>query len=46
MNHLVCNAGMMRQPEREAELCHRNTEQLKALQAAERERQRVMEAAN
>lgn len=34
------------QHEREAELCHRNTEQLKALQAAERERQRVMEAAN
>ena len=33
------------QHDREAELCHRNTEQLKALQAAERERQRVMEAA-
>lgn len=31
------------QKEREAELCHRNTEQLKALQAAERTRQKAVE---
>ena len=41
----VALSDVAAQHEREAELCHRNTEQLKALQAAELERQRVMEAA-
>ena len=41
----VALSDVAAQHEREAELCLRNTEQLKALQAAELERQRVMEAA-
>ena len=40
----VALSDVAAQHEREAELCLRNTEQLKALQAAELERQRVMEA--
>ena len=39
----VALSDISAQHEREAELCTVNTEQLKALQAAERERQRVME---
>ena len=40
----VALSDVAAQHDREAELCHRNTEQLKALQAAERARQHAVEA--